>query len=102
MPVLQQYGLVQVSRNLLFDFLANRLGDEQVNKPFPAYADKSIRDLLVHSADCYFRWLGYLALRRPWGSLQARAATLAGLREVYAQVDDIMMLFLHHFSEAMD
>lgn len=98
----RQYELVQVSRGLLFDFLADRLGDEKTNKPFPDYQDKSICDLLVHSASCYFHWLAYLALRQPWGSLQARAATLAGMRRVYAQVDDIMTLFLDHFSETMN
>jgi len=98
----RQYELVQVSRNLLFNFLSDRLGDEEVNKPFADYADKSICDLLVHSADCYFHWLAYLALRRPWGSLPARGTTLTGVREVYRQVDDIMTLFLDHFAEAMD
>jgi len=98
----RQYGLVQVSRNLLFNFLSDRLGDELANKPFPEYAGKSIRDLLGHSADCYFHWLGYLALQRPWGSLQARGATLAEMREVYRQVDEIMTLFLDHYAEAMD
>jgi uncharacterized damage-inducible protein DinB len=98
----RQYGLVQVSRGLLFDFLGDRLGDEKVNKPFPDYADKSICDLLVHNASCYFHWLAYLALQQPWGSLRARGSTMAEMRQVYRRVDEIMADFLDHFKETMD
>jgi uncharacterized damage-inducible protein DinB len=100
--VRKQYGLVQVSRNLLLEFIGDRLGDEQMNKPFPEYADKSIGDLLGHNAGCYFHWLAYLALQRPWGSLQSRAATLSEIQQVFTQVDHIMTLFLDHFADAMD
>jgi len=100
--VRRQYELVQVSRGLLFDFLEDGLGDEKMNKPFPDYQDKSIRDLLAHSASCYFHWLAYLALGQPWGSLQTRAATLAEMRRVYTQVDDTMTVFLDRFSKTME
>jgi uncharacterized damage-inducible protein DinB len=100
--VRKQYALVQVSRGLLFDFIRDGLGDEKMNMPFPGYADKSIGHLLAHTAGCYFHWLAYLALQRPWGSLRTTGATLGEMRQVFTQVDEVMALFLDHFATVMD
>lgn len=98
----KQYALVLASRNILFDFLTREVGDQQINIPFPAFAGKSIRDLLVHNASCYFSWLAYMALQQPRGSLYEGGTTMEELRRLYAQVDETMALFLQHFSETMD
>ncbi|HLZ87477.1 MAG TPA: DinB family protein, partial [Puia sp.] len=98
----KQYALVRTSRNILFDFVRNEVGEEELNRRFPAYADKSISDLLVHSASCYFHWLAYLALQQPRGSLYEGGTTMEELHRLYEQVDTTMALFLEHFAASMD
>ena len=98
----KQYTLVVHARGILFDFIAAELGDAELIRPVPAYMGKSIRDLLVHGASCYFHWLAYMALRQPYGSVEEDGTRLGELRGVYARVDETMRLFLDHFSAAMD
>jgi uncharacterized damage-inducible protein DinB len=93
---------VRISRGILLDFIASDLGDEGVIAPVPAYMEKSLRDLLVHSARSYFHWLAYLALKQPYGSVDGSGTTVGELRQLYARVDDTMALFLDHFSGVMD
>ncbi|HXB08685.1 MAG TPA: DinB family protein [Puia sp.] len=98
----KQYVLLRHSRKVLFDFLDTTVGEADLNRPVEAYMGKSVRDLLVHSASCYFHWLAYLALQQPRGSLSEDGSTLAELRAVYDQVDVTMGLFLRHFAGNMD
>ena len=98
----RQYLLLQHSRKVLFGFLETTVGDADLNRPLEVYMGKSIRDLLVHDASCYFHWLAYLALGQPRGSLFEGGSTMTELRAVYAQVDETMGLFLRHFAGQMD
>ena len=93
---------MQTSRRIVFDHICEKIGEEYLNKSFPEFANKSIRDLLVHSASCYFHWLAYLALRQPNGSIYEGGATVEELRRLYVQVDETMELFLRHFSGSMN
>src|SRR5258708_34452792 len=88
-------------RGILLDFIGSRIGDGGVTTPLPDYMGKSIRDLLVHSAGCYFHWLAYLAMRQPYGSLSEEATTMSELQRLYARVDATMALFLYNFFRSM-
>jgi uncharacterized damage-inducible protein DinB len=98
----KQYALARHSRGLLFDFIESTMGDAGVVAPVPAYMDKSVRDLLVHSASCYFNWLAYVAMGQPFGSIPEVAGTMGALRQLYDGVDETMALFLQRFSASMD
>ena len=97
-----QYRLTRHSREILLGFLASSVGETGINAPELAYMGKSIRDLLVHSASCYFHWLAYLALRQPRGSINESGTSPEELRRLFGRVDDTVSLFLHHFSASMD
>ncbi|HEY4112212.1 DinB family protein [Puia sp.] len=98
----KQYALVRSSRGLIFDFTGSAFGDAGINTPLSAYMNKSIRDLLVHSASCYLHWLAYLALGQPMGSVDESGRTLDELRRLYERVDDTMAVFLDRFAGEMD
>jgi len=98
----KQYALVQRSRGILFDFIASAVGDASLIEPVLAYLNKSICDLLVHNASCYFNWLAYVAMRQPFGSIPETAGTMSQVRELYDRVDQTMELFLQRFSSSMD
>ena len=100
--VRKQYALLRVSREILFGFLESAVGDEALNAPVPMNLNKSIRDVLVHDASCYFHWLAYLALGQPWGSLYEGGTTMEEMRGLYAQVDRTMALFLEQYAASMD
>jgi len=98
----KQYTLVRHSRGILFDFIGSAIGDAGLIEPVPAYLNKSICDLLVHNASCYFNWLACVAMGQPFGSIPERAGTMPELRGLYDRVDETMRLFLQRFSPSMD
>lgn len=98
----QQYTLVRTARTALLDFIETSVA-EDTHQPFPAYAGKSIRDLLQHNADCYFDWLGYFALGQPHRSSHVRPlTTLPQLRQYYAEVDELVTVFLDKFEGSVN
>ncbi len=103
MDVLQkQYALTQSSRELVFNFIQTKVGDD-LNRPVSAYDNKTIGYLLGHTARCYFDWLSYFALQQPSGSLNDQGFTTVPLiRHLYRQVDDLVIAFLENFKEKME
>ena len=98
----QQYAMVQGSREILLSFVETSIG-EDLNTPVPAYANKTIRQLLEHSASCYFYWLAYFALEWPLGSVNCEGFTTVPLiRGLYHQVDELITTFLEKFSDNLD
>ncbi len=97
-----QYALTQRSRDLVFSFIETKIGDD-LNKPIAAYDGKSIRLLLVHTANCYLHWLSYFALRQPYGPVYEKDfTTLNQVRALYRQVDHTVAIFLGNFKEKLD
>lgn len=98
----QQYELAQGSREVLLNFIETQVGGD-LNKPLPAYEDKTIRYLLVHNANTYFHWLAYFALKAPFALLDDQNFTSLNLiRLLFTEVDDTMSVFLGNFSEQLD
>lgn len=98
----KQYVVLRHSRKVLFDFLDGTVGDEGLRRPVDIYMGKTIRDLLVHNASCYFHWLAYLALRQPYGSIAEEGSTVSELRRLHDRVDETMALFLERFTGSID
>ena len=99
----QQYVLAQRSRNILFDFLQDVVGNDGLNRVFPAFGDKSICGLLEHNAGCYSSWLWFHALGRPRASFgHLPCTTMEAARRLYARVDGTVDDFFESFKDRMD
>lgn len=86
----------------MLSFVETSIGDD-LNTPLPVYDSKTIRDLLEHTAICYFHWLGYFALQQPARSLEDEGfITIPLIRGLYRQVDEVMAAFLEQFSDSLD
>jgi len=95
----QQYTLARSTRSIVFDFLTNEMGDD-INTPVPAFDNKTICNLLEHSAFCYYNWLACFAMQKP--SLAAQNnTTMDHIHRLYSQVDNTMAIFLQTFHESM-
>ena len=57
----QQYELAQRTRSIVFGFLADQVGGD-LNTPVPAFDNKTICNLLEHTAYCYHNWLAGFAM----------------------------------------
>jgi uncharacterized damage-inducible protein DinB len=99
----QQYALVQRPRSILFEFLQDIVGTGGLNKAFPEFDNKSIRDLLEHIAGCYFAWIGFHTLGHPRTSFDHGPCTKMDLvRRLFAQVDTAMDEFLESVKDSLD
>jgi uncharacterized damage-inducible protein DinB len=98
----KQYELLQGSREVVLNFIETQVG-EDLNKPVPAYEGNTIRYLLVHTANTYFHWLLYFALKKPFTLLDDQSFTTLNLiRPLYREVDETMTVFLENFAEQLD
>ncbi len=98
----QQYALVQQSRSILFEYLQDIVGDGGLNKVFPEFDNKSIRDLLEHTAGCYSVWLGFHALGHSRALFDhAPCTTMDLVRRLFARTDEAMEEFLESFKDRM-
>lgn len=98
----KQYELVSSSRDIVFNFLETKVGGDQFI-PFPEFDNKSVNNLLVHVADCYFHWLSYYALHTPVQELNKRDfKTHTLIRGLFERVDQTVNVFLEHFHNKND
>jgi len=96
----QQYELARSTRGIVFNFLTVQVGDD-LNSPIPAFDNKTIRELLEHTAYCYYNWLAGFARQRP--PLAGRNdTTLDDLKQLYSLVDDTVATFLETFHGKME
>jgi len=99
---LLQYRLLQKSRGVLFDFLEAKVGEKGINTPIAAYSMRTIAGLMQHSAACTINWLGSFALKLPDGSIaMPETPTIATLRGLYRQIDELVNQFLTQTGDAM-
>jgi uncharacterized damage-inducible protein DinB len=97
MMIRHQYLLAQKSREAMITFIENSIGNQLTN-PLPAFNNKSIRDLLVHSGACYLHWIEHFAFRQPKRSIKVHeVTTMADIRRLYNQVDEVMDSFFRQF-----
>ena len=96
----QQYDLAQCTRSIVFDFLAGQV-DRDLNTLVPAFDNKTILNLLEHTAYCYYIWLADFAMQKP--PLEDQNNTnMDHIRQLYTRVDDTVGIFLVTFQEKME
>ena len=94
--------MLQHSRELLFRFIETTLGQD-LHTPLQAYDNKSVRDLLEHSASCYFYWLGHFASGQPDRSLEKEdISSMPLVRSLYREVDVLVNGFLEKCDEDLN
>lgn len=96
----QQYALAQRTRTIVFEFVASELGSD-VRTAVSAFDDKTVLDLLGHSAFCYYNWLACFAMHAPPLTGQNNT-TLDHIHRLYSIVDDTMAIFLRTFHDEME
>jgi len=98
----KQYVLLQGSREVVLNFIETEVGND-LNTRVPAFENKTIRYLLVHTFNTYFQWLAYFALKRPFDLINDQDfTTINQIRELYIKADDMMSIFLENFGGQME
>jgi len=96
--LLKQYELIRSSRGVVFDFIEREMG-EDINTAVPAFDGKTIRYLLVHSANTYLHWLSCFAFKQEINFREDISFTnIDQIKRLYAEADETVANFLHHFS----
>ncbi|UYZ63404.1 DinB family protein [Hymenobacter weizhouensis] len=89
-----QYALVQSARAVLLDQLAT-LPPADFLAPVATFNHSSLRDLLVHVANCYRHWLGVIAQGQPRPYFDpATVPDVAAARQVFGKVDALVTSFV--------
>lgn len=96
----QQYEMVRRSRERVFRYVENEIGND-LTTPISVYNNKSIRDLLVHNAACYDFWVSKFIFQRHERSLTGYS-TVPKIRELYKEIDDLVAEFLNNFSNDLN
>lgn len=96
------YGWVKDTRKGLLDYCSELTPAAFVQED-AAIGHGSIRNLLLHMADCYTYWLAGFALGEDrQGLLAADYPDVAAIQRVFAQADGYMDRFLNRFEIALD
>lgn len=99
--LLQQYQLVLSAREALFNY-CREIKSEHLQQALPGFNNESIHSMLIHTANCYFFWLGKTAMQdqRPFFKPE-EYTELASLQQLYGQIDQLMNEFLNYFKDAL-
>ena len=100
-----EYEWVKQTRELIFDF-CSELEPNDFSRQVDGFGFQSMRDSLVHIADCYHAWLGSYILLKTKKPLTAKEElTEMGLDEIkvrFDQVDSYVKEVFEVFSNHMD
>ncbi|SDT22506.1 Uncharacterized damage-inducible protein DinB (forms a four-helix bundle) [Mucilaginibacter mallensis] len=98
----QQYKLIQGSREVALNFIETEVG-EALNAPVDAFEKSTMRYLLVHVSNCYLQWMYNFAMDNKLELFNDEEfRTVAGIRSLYADTDDLVKNFLERFADKLD
>ena len=93
----QQYEFIKSSRKAMFHFCEG-MPQEHLSKELKAFANSSIRKLLVHTANVYFFWLNKFGMDKPFTQYRyENFDTIEQIASLYAEVDAVADSFLTLF-----
>jgi uncharacterized damage-inducible protein DinB len=103
MQILQkQYLLTQAAREAMLTFVERAVGDK-ITSPIPALTNKSIRDLLVHSAAVYLHWIDHFVFRQPKPVIEEEDfGNMRDIRNLYKQADERMNAFFLRYENNLE
>ena len=100
-----EYEWVKQTRETIFDF-CSELNPHDFNRQVDGFGFQSMRDSLVHIADCYHAWLGSFILLKTKKPITTKEdLTKVGLDEIkvrFEQVDSYVKEVFEVFSNHMD
>ncbi|WP_123041046.1 DinB family protein [Cohnella candidum] len=100
-----EYAWVRQTRGILFDFCGG-LEPESLTRPLDGFGYASIRDMLVHTADCYRAWIGSFILSKTNKPLTPKEdipnISLDGIRAIFDQADALVAELLGSPDSYMD
>jgi len=100
--LLQQYELVQGSRNVMLDFVDNQV-KQQLTTALNEFNGSTVRYLLVHTANTYKHWLANFAMQQKLPFTEdAAMGNIAEIRSLYKVTDSIVAEFLERFGNDPD
>ena len=95
--LLQQYQLLQSSREVLFRYLEG-LEPNHYTQDIASFGHGSIRNLQVHVASTYIHWLSRFAMEKGLDYFDAaEVANPSAARKIYSEVDEQVSKFLEAF-----
>lgn len=95
----EQYKLVKNSREVLLKFCES-ISNDHFLQPQPA-AGKSIRDLLVHIANCYQAWLENFINHKKYPEIKPEAVMNANdMRQFFDRTDHVVANFLNRYESS--
>lgn len=95
--LIQQYQLLQSSRQVLFQYLEN-LDLNHYTHEITSFGHGSIRNLQVHGASTYIHWLSRFALEKDIPYFDAaEVINPTAARQIYSEVDEQVSKFLEAF-----
>ena len=95
----QQYAFIRSSRELVLDFIEQVVRND-LNKPVAAFDNKSMRYLLVHTANTYLHWLSYFAHKQEENFVNdENFTTIALIKSLYEKADQAVEHFLSAFGD---
>ncbi|AWN23546.1 hypothetical protein DKM44_10175 [Deinococcus irradiatisoli] len=93
------YSWVKAAREQLFTWAAS-LPAEVYTRKSPDFAYGSLRNVQAHIADCYLVWVGTCGLQQTERPFDTSAAQdVAGMRRVYAQLDQMLERAFEQFTQ---
>jgi|SRR5690606_38357040 len=97
-----QYSLVQQSRALVFEYCKTITADDFVIENTSFGLGGSIRNLLIHVANCYLFWIQKRALNKKIRETEYTSmSTVAEIEKLYQAVDVGVLEFLERYQSMM-
>jgi uncharacterized damage-inducible protein DinB len=98
----QQYKLIRGSREVMLNFIETEIG-ASLNTPIHAFEERTIRYLLVHTANAYLQWLYNFAMGNTLELFNDEDfKTIDDIRSLYADTDDLVKSFLEKFADKLN
>ena len=98
----EQYGLVKSSRAAVFEFIDAHVG-KNLNTGVKTFDDRTIRYLLVHTANTYVHWLHNFAFKKQVGFADdLKFSNIELIKSLYENADNAVDTFLAAFSGRLD
>lgn len=96
----EQYIYVQEARSILLDYCQTITPDHLLFENPSFGHGGSIRNLLVHIANCYQAWIGNRILEKRVSSLQFEDyCNMRNIITLFATIDNMMTTFFEHFGD---
>lgn len=93
----EQYILVQGSREVVFDFLEGRVG-EDIHRPVEIFKGKTICGVYLHIANTYMGWIGKFGMGEGVEYYDEELnLNMEGLRSVLEKIDTMMLRFFDRY-----